>query len=184
MRRIYSLIVAAVITQEEVRLRRLEKTYCALVFFLFFLLFLIIYAENVARFAVSQRAFMVSVIALIGMVSDLVLMLAALRADAGSNLVSKNTVVAAWMEHRLNERQKLISAAVNIFSLVLFVALVWLLRSYLAGLVMVVAIFGFQISELLRARYKSIHFWVFKFNVPVFVFILVFIVLFLLGGLQ
>jgi len=73
---------------------------------------------------------------------------------------------------------------VNLVSLLLFALLLWLLRSYLAGLVMVVAIFGFQVSELLRARYKSIQFWVFKFNVPVFVFILVFICLFLLRGLQ
>jgi hypothetical protein len=158
--------------------------YCALVYFLFFVLFSIIYSENLALFATSQRAFAVAIIALIGMGVDLIFVFRVLQRGNKSSMVIKNTVVVAWYEHKLGDKQKLISASVNLIMLLLFAVMLWFLRSFLAGLVMVVAIFGFQVSELLRARYESIQFWVFKFNVPVFVFILVFIVLFLLGRLQ
>ena len=165
-------------------MRRLEMMYCGLVYFLFFVLFMIIYVENVAQYAVSERAFAVSVIALAGMVADIILVLRVLQQGEKSSLVKQNPIVAAWHEHQLSDKQKLLSAFVNLFSLLIFAVVLWLLRSYLAGLVMAVAIFGFQVSELLRSRYKSIQFWVFKFNVPVFVFILVFICLFLLRELQ
>ena len=165
-------------------MQRLESTYCALVYFLFFSLFMIIYSENVALFAVSQRAFAVAIIALLGMLANLLFVFRVLKLGSRSSLVVKNPIVAAWQEHKLSDKQKLISAFVNVFTLLLFAVLLWVMRSYLTGLVMAVAILGFQVSELLRARYTSIQFWVFKFNVPVFVFIWVFIFLFLLGGLQ
>ena len=165
-------------------MRQLKKWYNAAVYIAFFLLFFIVYSHNVTSYALSPRACAAAVVALLGMLINLAIVARVLSAGESSKIVTGNAVVSAWVEHGLSRRQQYVSAIVNISSMAVFVLALWFFREIFAGLFIGIAVLGYEASELLRARHARIEFALFSFSVPVFVFIIVFLLMFLTSGLK